>query len=60
MSTNNILSRAPIEVEGETAVIVTFSVDHQTATRSYLYEGPEALAIIAGADPAQFSGERLS
>ena len=59
MSTNNIISKVPIEVEGEATVVVTFSINHQTDTRSYLYTGAEALAIIAGADPAQFSGERL-
>jgi hypothetical protein len=60
MSTNNILSRVPFEVEGEAGVVVTFSINRGTDTRSYLYTGAEALAIIAGADPSQFSGERMS
>jgi hypothetical protein len=42
----------------ETSIIVTFRV-HQ-GTMSYRYTGNAATAILAGDDPANYEGERIS
>lgn len=39
-------------------VLVTFKT-HGGGTRTYAYSGSDAEAILAGADPAQFSGTRV-
>ena len=50
----------PIEVGGEpVAVEVTFSC-RDGSIRIYMYVGVEAAAILAGANPSQFSGTRIA
>jgi hypothetical protein len=39
--------------------VVTFKTHGHGGTRSYSYSGADAEAILAGADPAQFSGTRV-
>lgn len=61
MSTGNIVSIVPIPGGDEAMCSVTFECRHGNAeTRTYLYVGDAAIAILAGQDPANFSGERIS
>lgn len=57
MSTANIATKFPT-TEG---VYVVFNVNHNTDTKTYFYpfsiNGPAVLMILAGSDPASFSGE---
>jgi hypothetical protein len=55
MSTENILNIVPTK----TAVYVVFRVHGGEGQRTYEYNLSDGLAIIGGADPAQFSGERV-
>ena len=69
MSTGNIVSIENVGVNSEAigealgkvtsdAVIVTFSTRHG-GVRRYRYTGSDAIAIRAGADPANYDGERV-
>jgi hypothetical protein len=57
MSTANIKAK----ILTPKGVYVVFSVNHGTDERTYFYSfgtnGPAALMILAGSDPADFSGE---
>jgi len=53
MSTENIISMEPIPGGG---LAVTFSVHGGEGSRTYYYSGPDAVDIMAGADPAGYSG----
>jgi hypothetical protein len=53
MSTANIIETR-LTKQG---LVVTFSVNHHTSTKSYLYSNPGAIvAIQGGADPADYQG----
>lgn len=54
MSTGNILSMEPFAG----GVQVTFRVHGVEGERMYAYYGTDALAILGGADPAGYVGER--
>ncbi len=56
MSTENIISVTPV---GEAEVWVTFAC-RDGETRVYAYTGLDAARVLAGADPANLSGERVS
>jgi hypothetical protein len=55
MSTANIVKIVPVEI----GVIVTFQT-HRGEEISYLYDPVSGDEILNGADPAEFSGVRLS
>jgi hypothetical protein len=55
MSRGNIVNVAP---EGEDAVRVTFET-RQGELWTYRFVGPSAYAILAGADPKNYLGERI-
>jgi hypothetical protein len=57
MSTSNIISVTPAPVGEEIACIVTFRV--RQGSLSYIYYGEAALAILGGADPANYDGTRI-
>ena len=54
MSRGNILSMIPDPHGGLTVVFEC----HGGENRMYYYKPPDSLAILGGADPAQFAGER--
>ena len=54
MSTANIISVVPTEA----GIVVTFQTK-DGGSRAYLYEGTAAEAILRGADPAGYRGERI-
>jgi hypothetical protein len=56
MSTHNIIAIVPAS---EDAVLVTFKIKNGS-TRTYRYEGMDALAVLNGSDPADLQGERVS
>lgn len=56
MSRENIIAIVP-DPDGE-GVVVTFQT-HKGGEISYLYDEVDGAAIIAGADPKDFSGTRL-
>lgn len=56
MSTHNIVSIVPAS---EDTVLVTFMMKNG-GTRTYRYEGMDALAVLKGSDPADLQGERVS
>jgi len=56
MSTANIIDITPTKV----AVYVTFRVHGGEGTRCYEYDLASGMAIMAGADPAQFPGEQVA
>jgi hypothetical protein len=57
LSTSNIISIEPdpVEVLGVPSVVVTFQT-HTQGQLSYRYTGYAAIAIMGGADPAEFFG----
>jgi hypothetical protein len=62
VSTNNIIAITPSAgtLGGENdAVLVTFRMKNG-GTRTYRYEGMDALAVLNGSDPADLNGERVS
>jgi hypothetical protein len=55
MSVENIISLVPLE----DSVLVTFAC-RNGETRVYEYTGPDAALVLAGADPANLNGARVS
>jgi hypothetical protein len=55
MSTSNIVAIVPVS---EDAVHVIFKLKNGS-TRTYRYEGMDALAVLNGSDPADLQGERV-
>jgi hypothetical protein len=55
MSTANIIAIVPVS---EDEVHVTFKMKNG-ATRTYKYEGMDALAVLTGSDPADLDGTRV-
>jgi len=57
MSTSNIIGIEDKSIDGEIPTpIVEVTFQARRGARTYRYIGPAALAILAGADPAQFPG----
>jgi hypothetical protein len=56
MSRDNIIEITPVS---EAEVLVTFSC-RNGEIRTYSYTGLDAARVLAGADPANLSGERVS
>jgi hypothetical protein len=54
MSVENILSITPTK----SGCVVIFRVHGGEGTRQYAYYGADAMAVMSGADPADYAGER--
>lgn len=60
MSTSNAqIIPMPLGDSGEVAVTVVFTL-RNGSTRSYIYVGSAAEAILSGSDPKNYSGQRIA